>query len=97
MATVYILHSKFADKFYTGFTTIQVEDRLERHFNGYYKNKFTAAYSDWYLFCEIKCETNEQARKIEVHIKKMKSKIYIKNLIKYPEIIAKLIQKYKES
>jgi len=71
MATVYILYSKFADKFYIGFTTIQVEDRLERHLKKYYQNKFTSTYSDWELFCEIECETNEQARKIEAHIRKM--------------------------
>jgi putative endonuclease len=97
MATVYILHSKSADKFYIGFTSIQIEERFERHLNGYYQNKFTATYSDWILFCEIKCESNEQARKIEAHIKKMKSKVYINNLIKYPEIIEKLLQKFKDS
>ena len=97
MATVYILYSKFADKFYIGYTTIQVEDRLERHLKKYYQNKFTSTYSDWELFCEIECETNEQARKIEAHIKKMKSKVYINNLIKYPEIIEKLLKKIKDS
>ncbi len=34
------------------------------------------------------------AGKIENHIKKMKSKKYIKDLKKYPEIAQKLIKKY---
>ena len=97
MSRVYILFSKTADKFYIGFTTLQVEERIERHFKGYYKNKFTSTYNDWELFCEIECESADQARKIEVHIKKMKSKVYINNLQKYPEIIEKLLQKFKDS
>jgi putative endonuclease len=35
-----------------------------------------------------------QARLIEELIKKMKSKIHIQNLKKYPEILQKLIVKY---
>ena len=97
MASVYILHSPSADKYYIGFTTLLVEERLDRHLKEYYQNKFTAAYADWMLFIEINCETNEQARKIEAHIKKMKSKVYIKNLMKYPDMIEKLLQKYKDS
>jgi putative endonuclease len=31
---------------------------------------------------------------IEQHIKKMKSKVYIQNLKRYPEILQKLINKY---
>ena len=37
----------------------------------------------------------KQARNIESHIKKMKSKVYIENLVKYPEIIERLKEKYK--
>ena len=35
------------------------------------------------------------ARKIETHIKKMKSRTYCKNLLKYDEIMEKLIEKYR--
>jgi putative endonuclease len=31
---------------------------------------------------------------IEEHIKKMKSKVYIQNLKKYPDMVKKLIAKY---
>jgi len=39
----------------------------------------------------------EQARKIEKQIKRMKSKKYIENLKKYPDIVKKLIEKYKQT
>jgi putative endonuclease len=32
-----------------------------------------------------------QARSVETHIKKMKSKIYIQNLKKYPELLINLL------
>ncbi|PXY38851.1 excinuclease ABC subunit C, partial [Flavobacterium cheongpyeongense] len=37
-----------------------------------------------------------QALAIEKHIKDMKSKIYIENLLRYPEVINKLLEKYKD-
>jgi len=36
----------------------------------------------------------QQARNIEAHVKRMKSKQYLKNLSIYPAIIQKLIEKY---
>lgn len=35
-----------------------------------------------------------QAMQVEKHIKSMKSRIYIENLKRYPEMIIKLIEKY---
>jgi len=75
---------------------LDAEERLERHLTQYYGNqKFTANANDWVLFLEISCQTATQASQIEHHIKRMKSKTYIKNLKKYPEIIDRLKQKYK--
>jgi putative endonuclease len=34
---------------------------------------------------------------IEKHIKSMKSKIYAENLLKHPETIIKLLEKYKSA
>jgi putative endonuclease len=62
--------------------------------NYYGDKKFTAKTKDWSLFYAIKCESAFQAKGIEAHNKKMKSKIYIQNLIKYPEITQKLLDKY---
>jgi putative endonuclease len=91
----YILHSEYLDRFYIGATSLAPEDRLEHHLLKYYSDlKFTAKAEDWSLFLEIPCSTFDQARKIESHIKSMKSKIYIHNLKLYPEIIRKLFEKY---
>ena len=91
----YILFSPANDTFYVGSTRIPMEDRLERHLTGYYgKTKFTARFDDWEVFYTISCTSYSQAVAIERHIKKMKSKKYIKNLKLYPEITDKLLAIY---
>ena len=93
MAFVYMLYSTSADKFYIGSTKDQ-EQRLEYHLNKEFASSFTAKYTDWELFLSIEITNNTIARKIESHIKKMKSRTYLLNLKKYPEMVEKLIQKY---
>jgi len=44
---------------------------------------------DWEIYLMIENLEYQQARQIESHIMKMKGKIYIENLLKYPEIIDK--------
>ncbi len=97
MSYCYILFSKKLNKFYTGFTQNSVVDRLEKHNSNAYGKHFTSIANDWEIFLSIKCDTNSQAVKIEKHIKAMKSTTYIKNLSKYPEIIEKLLLKYKDT
>jgi putative endonuclease len=92
MFTVYILRSSKLDRFYTGFTT-NLDLRLHFHENAEVR-KFTAKADDWVLFLEITCASKTQGLAIEKHIKKMKSRVYIENLIKYPEIIEKLKVRY---
>ena len=95
---VYILHSKSLDRFYTGLTALALEERLQNHISKKYSNlNFTQKADDWELFSFIPCESLSQARLIELHIKKMKSKIYIHNLKKYPEIAENLLSKYKHN
>jgi putative endonuclease len=94
MPCVYILYSPSCDQFYTGATTIAVENRLERHLIKHYENNFTTKTQEWELFFEIECDTINQALKIEKHIKSMKRKIYIANLKKYPDMSEKLKLKY---
>jgi len=94
MAIVYILHSKTADKFYTG-SCLNLEERLLQHKNKFYSKSFTSKYDDWELFISIDNLQYQQARKIENHIKRMKSKTYIQNLSLYPNIIEKLKSKYQ--
>jgi putative endonuclease len=64
------------------------------HEIGKYKNSYTAKSSDWILFYCIKNLEYNQARLIEKHIKKMKSRKYIENLKKYKEVSLKLMQLY---
>jgi putative endonuclease len=97
-AYVYIIHREKLDRFYTGVTTLEASERLENHINKIYgKGNFTQKADDWKLFHSILCEDFSQARKIELHIKRMKSSIYIRNLLKYPEISTKLRRKYETS
>jgi len=91
----YILFSPELDKFYTGYTSGSLEARLDRHLKGYYgTSKYTHKVKDWVVFLEIECTSSNQARKIEAHIKSMKSKTYINNLKKYPEMIDKILKMY---
>lgn len=94
MAFVYILHSNEPDRFYVG-SCLVLEDRLEEHFSKRYPDSFTARNGKWELFLAIENLEYNQARRIEMHIKKMKSKTYIRNLKLYGELVTKIIEKYK--
>jgi putative endonuclease len=93
MATVYILYSQKIDTYYVG-SCSDLELRLEEHRNGKKDHAFTKRSDDWFIHFSICDLEYELARKIEEHIKKMKSRKYIENLILYPEISQKLIEKY---
>ena len=94
MATVYILHSASIDKFYIG-SCLDLEQRLEQHRKHLYSKGFTKRASDWELFFKAEGLNQEQARKIELHLKRMKSRNYVENLLIHPEIIKKLVDQYK--
>ena len=91
---VYILTSPLAGLYYIGYTK-DLTNRLEMHRNGTFQGSFTSKENDWDLFFHVECESICQARRIEKHIKKMKSRKYIENLLKYSEISFKLLQRYK--
>ena len=93
MAAVYILYSRKLDKYYTG-SCLDLSVRLSKHLERFYPSAFTAKSDDWELFFAIDDLSSSQARMIERHIKKMKSKVYIQNMAKYPDIIKRLKQKY---
>ena len=94
----YILYSKYLDRFYIGATSLAPEERLENHLSKYYSDsKFTAKADDWILFLVIPCSSFYQASRIESHIKRMKSKKYIRNLKLYPEIIRQLLKNIPDS
>ena len=91
---VYILYSKKLNKNYIGFTE-NLNQRLDFHLNDEQSRKFTHKADDWGLIFSIECGSKSQGLAIEKHIKSMKSKIYIENLIRYPEMKLKLLEKYK--
>jgi putative endonuclease len=93
MAYVYILYSIQLNKHYIG-SCINLEQRIEQHQKKSFKDAFTTKTDDWQLIFSLNNLGYEQARKIEAHIKKMKSVKYIRDLVKYKEISEKLMQLY---
>ncbi|WP_425639070.1 GIY-YIG nuclease family protein [Algoriphagus yeomjeoni] len=94
MFVVYILYSVKVDQFYIG----QSEDfgrRIEEHNSHIFQSASTKITNDWSLYFSLECETRAQAVRIESHIKKSKSRVYLENIKKYPEITEKLLLRYK--
>ncbi len=89
MAATYILYSKNLDRYYTG-SCNDFQVRWQEHKSKKYSNSFTSKTDDWIVFLVIDQLGYAQSRRIEAYIKKMKSKVYIQNLLIYPEIIEKL-------
>ncbi len=94
MATLYILFSEKLYKYYIG-SCLNLEERIAEHKRKEYSDSFTSKAEDWALYYWIDGLDYHQARKIENHIKKMKSKQYIENLKNYKEISLKLVDLYK--
>ncbi len=91
MIGCYIIFSKKLNRFYIGVTQENLEKRILNHnIHGYGNHRYTAKSDDWELFLFIESADYNQATRIEKHIKKMKSRIYIENLQKYPELIQKI-------
>ena len=94
MHFVYIIYSVSRDLYYTGESS-DPHERLIKHNSGHYSDSFTNQASDWKLIFILECAHRSQAILIERHVKKMKSRTYIKNLIDYPDISNKLKNLYK--
>ena len=92
---VYILFSEKLNKYYIG-TTDDIERRVKEHNSKFYENNYTSRGIPWQMAFNISCQSSSQAFKIEKHIKAMHSKNYIQNLIKYPEMTQKLLDRYKD-
>ena len=96
MIAAYILFSVKLNRFYI-VSAKDIDLRFEKHLTHYFgEQKFTSRANDWEIFLVINCLTENQARQIEAHIKKMKSSTYVKNLKKYPEMIQNLLQKFTD-
>jgi putative endonuclease len=93
MATVYILFSETIDSYYIG-SCNNFYERLVEHNAHINLSAHTRRAVDWKLYFKIDSLEYEQARSLEEHIKKMKSRKYIENLHEYPEMAQKLVCKY---
>ncbi|MGB0917069.1 MAG: GIY-YIG nuclease family protein [Flavobacteriales bacterium] len=93
MFCCYILHSKSIDRYYVGETN-SMEERLNQHNHSFFENSYTKQADDWTVVLQLECKNRIHARKVEAHIKQMKSRDYIENLKKYPEMRQKLISRF---
>lgn len=87
----YIIYSHRLDKFYVG-ETENFANRLEMHNKGF--SRFTSKASDWTLHILIPCNDKSAATKLERHIKSMKSRKYLEDLVLYPEMVNKLLERF---
>ncbi len=94
MASCYILFSPRIQSYYVGLTTEPIETRLSRHNENYYPDKWSSHGIPWEIFLVIECQDLTQARKIEAHIKRMKSRKYLENLKRFPEMVLRLKNRF---
>ena len=78
MYSVYILHSKSLDRYYTGYTN-DLTRRIEEH--NRIKGKFTDIGIPWILVYEEFFSTKKEAMNREKFIKSRKSRKFIEDLI----------------
>ena len=93
MHYVYVIQSLLDKSFYVGRTS-NLERRLEFHNSSRMNIGDMRKRIPWKYYFVLEVDNPGIASKIERHIKRMKSRIYIYNLVKYPEIGEQLIKKY---
>jgi putative endonuclease len=93
IAHCYILFSKKINKYYIGITTELPELRLMKHNESSYGKHFTSISNDWILVQSIAFESLNLARKAELYIKRMKSRVFIEKLINQKEELDIFIKK----
>ncbi len=91
---VYVLYLAFIDRFYIG-QTLNPEVRFEEHLQHAKPEAFTTRAEDWIIYYRLECKIRQQAILIERHIKHMKSRKYLKNLVEKPEIAEKLLERFQ--
>ncbi len=80
MHYVYILYSPLYDKFYIG-ETASIQLRVEQHRSGFFTASSTRYTKDWELKLSFLLANRAEARKLELYLKSMKSKEYLRKLI----------------
>ncbi|HHH54890.1 MAG TPA: GIY-YIG nuclease family protein [Bacteroidetes bacterium] len=74
----YIFLSKELDKYYTGSTSVSIEERLRRH-NTNHKG-YTGKVNDWELIYKKEFTDIKLSRKLEIKIKKRGARRYLESL-----------------
>ena len=80
MCYTYILYSETLDRYYIGYCTTTVEERLSSHLSNH--KGFTAKAKDWKIVHTEIFDTKTEAYTRERAIKAKKSRAYIEFLIK---------------
>ncbi|SIT23838.1 putative endonuclease [Chryseobacterium ureilyticum] len=79
MCYCYILYSESLDKYYTGHSCEDLQERLRRHLSNH--KGFTAKTKDWIIIYYETFDSKNNAYKREREIKDWKSKLKIQKLI----------------
>ena len=91
---LYIIYSTSKNKYYVGETS-DINERIIKHNTHYYDNSYTKIADDWKSVLNFQCENSENAIFLEKFIKKMKSTVFIKNLVENPNILTDILTKMK--
>ena len=78
MFTVYILFSKQLQKYYVGYSSKNVRDRLKEHL--YNHKGFTAKAKDWNIIYKIEMNSKSEALVLERKIKKRGAKRFLNQI-----------------
>ena len=92
MFYVYILFSEKLNRYYVG-TTDDIVRRLDEHNDGVYRDSYTSKGVPWVLKVYFSCATSKRAYDLERFIKKMKSRVFIEQIILNPEIVEDILKK----
>jgi putative endonuclease len=90
---VYIIKSQKTDHYYVG-ETPNVDARIDFHNDSQKNTNSTKRGIPWELYWKLQVEDRAIAKKIEGHIKRLKSRKYIEDIRKYKDVSEKLIVKY---
>ncbi|WP_363319861.1 GIY-YIG nuclease family protein [Flavobacterium sp.] len=93
MFFVYILFLEKLNGYYVGITD-EVQRRLSEHNTMVYQGSFTSKGIPWELRFSYECESSAQAYRLELFIKKMKSRKFIERLIEDKNIIKDMLVSY---
>ena len=78
MYTVYILFSEQLNKYYVGYSSKNIQERLKEHL--YNHKGFTAKAKDWTLLYQLEINSKSEALILERKIKKRGAKRYLNEI-----------------